>query len=342
MQPARLGFIGCGSHSTHNLYPMLRFARCKLVATCDVQREAAERNAAMFGGRPFTDVDAMLDAGGLDGVMICGSPQMHADLGRKVLSRGLPVFVEKPPAATLAQAEELVRQAEANGTFVMVGYMKRFATTYAKIRGFIDAGDFAVSSGLIRFTHWPNSDLTPMLLYMSIHPIDLAVSFFDEPAEVASCLHDASGVLSLALTIRFVSGRWVQLMLGGHGPRIQEHVELSGVFRGKHGYFAVDNVEHMELHTAGRDGIDLRTNVQADIKPELDLADIQTWRPDYAIPNLGQTTGFFAGYIGEVREFADAIVEKRKPRQCNAAVLPAMRIVDAVLRQPNGTTRLNG
>jgi len=309
MQELRIGFVGCGSHATNNLYPMLKYARCRLQAVCDLNRELAERNARLFGaeGAAYTDVHAMLDSEPLDGVIVVGPPAMHFAVGKSVLQRGIPLFVEKPPAGSLAEAEELVATAAAHETTVMVGFMKRFALTYAKIRQEIHDGRFAPSCGLFRYTHWAGNNLSSMLLGMSIHPIDLAISFFGPVAEVTALPNRSHDVLSLAVLLKHQGGQWSELMLGCHGPRIQEHVELSGVIEGKHGYFLVDDIIHLEEHTAGQNGIDVLAPTLPEITPIVDLHDIRSWRPDFGIPNMGQNSPFLAGYAGEIREFVDAI-----------------------------------
>lgn len=337
----KLAFIGCGTHSTHNLYPALKYAHCRLQAVCDLNADVAARNARIYGAPGvYTSAEKMLADEQLDGVLIVGAAELHHELGKKVLQRGLPLFVEKPPAPSLAAAQELVALAEAQHTFVMAGFMKRFALTYAKIGALIRSGEFVPSSGTFRYTHWAGNHLRGMLLGMSIHPIDLALSLFGEVKSVTSTSYDTGSVLSLGVTLKFTSGKWAHLTLGCHGPRIQEHVEISGVIGGKNGYFVVDNIAHLELHTAGLGGVDLLAPDLPLIQPEFKLEDIQVWRPDFAIPNMGQNSLFLNGYAGEIREFVDAIREKRIPAAGNREALQALRVIEAIYQQPNGTVEL--
>jgi len=344
-QFANVAFVGCGSHSTNNLYPMLKYSRCKLVAVCDKQEQLARRNAEIYGGKAYADVDKMLASEKLDGVLIVGPAEMHYELGKKVLERGVPLFIEKPPAPDLAKTLELVALAKAKKTFVMTAFMKRHGLCYAKIREFMKFGRFVPASGFFRYTHWSGTHMRGTLMGMSIHPIDLAISFFGDPAEVTSHWSVDGNFGSLALTIRFTSGKFAQLMLGS-SVRIQEHVEITGSFDGKDAAFVVDDVQHMELHTAGRNGIDLvackdgkwLTPEMYEIDPQFDLDDIKVWRPDYAIPNMAQNSPFLVGYAGEIREFANAILEKREPYPGTDDTPKAMRVIEAVTATPNGVS----
>ena len=331
----KVGFVGCGTQSTHNIYPMLKYSRCKLVAVCDADEGVARRNANLFGAGDafYTNADKMLDEQELDGVFVVGPSPMHYEVGSKVLARGIPLFVEKPPAPTLAQAEEMVALARKNKTIFMVGFMKRHGLPVKKAREMIDAGSFVPSAGFFKYGHWAMTNLNDMLFSMCSHPIDLAISFFGDVAEVNSTLYrDARNAISLAVTLRFESGKWAQLMLDASQPRIQERVEISGTYDGGNALLVVDNADHMELHRQGRVGIDVLAPLP-DINPQFDLADIQIWRPDNGIPNMGQTRHFFQGFAGEVREFADAILEKREPNPSGADSLKTMRVIAEILRQ---------
>lgn len=337
----RIGFIGCGTHATGNLYPMLKYAHCQLVATCDLKEELARRNAEVFGAKAFyTDYRKMLATEKLDGVIVVGPVDVHFQASSEALKLGLPVLVEKPPAFTVADTSKLVELARKHNTFVMAAYMKRFGVTYRKILDLVAQGRFKLSAATIRYTSWVGSDLAGIMLYMAVHPIDLMIAFFGAPTEVTSSLFDDNGAICVHLMLRFADGRWATVIVGCHGPRIQERAEFYGVIDGKHGSFYVDNVFDMELHTAGMKGTETIGNDLTAFEVQYDLEDIKMWRPDCGIPSHHSNGSFAGGYAGEVREFVNAIREKRRPTPSNEDLLPTMKVVEAVLAKPNGTTRL--
>ena len=223
-------------------------------------------------------------------------------------------------------------------------FMKRHALTYRKIREMIASGAFKPAAGFIKYSHWPATNLKWMLLAMSIHPIDLAIGLLGDVAEITSVMYQSERAISLAITLRFASGKWMQLMLDSSQPRIQERVEISGAMDAGNALIVVDNIIRMELHRQGMNGIDLVTSAGTpglhEIDPVFDLDDIKTWRPDYGIPNMGQNSPFLQGYAGEVREFADAILDHREPWPGTDDTTKAMRVIDAICRQPKGITRL--
>jgi len=336
----RIGFVGCGTHSTNNLYPMLKYAACELVATCDRDEALAKRNASLYNAKAsYGDYRQMMDKEQLDAVMVCGPFELHYEAGCEAMSRGLPVWVEKPPAPDLATTIKMIEVAKKHSTFFMIGFMKRFALTYRKAWEFVQNGRAKLSAGLFRYTHWHGMDLFSTMMGMAVHPIDLALSYFGVPSAVASTVYHADPKTPCVnLVLHFPDGRWATVLVGCHGPRIQEHVELYGMFDGKHGHIEIDNILNMALHTTGQGGCDVCVPTLQQVTPTFDLEDIKVWRPDLGIPNLGQCSTFAGGYAGEIREFVDAIREGRRAIPSNEDVLPVMKVVDAVLKTPNGTT----
>ena len=225
-EKVNLGFIGCGTHSTNNTYPMLAYTHGRLSAVCDLDLGLATRNAALYGDaatKVYTDADRMLGEAALDGVMIVGPPDMHYRYGLAALKRGLPVYVEKPPAPDLAKTLELVEAAKANGTFVMCGFMKRFGTSYKKLREMAEGGELQLSAGFFKYCHWSCGDIS-MMYGMSIHIIDLAISIFGRVKSVYSVSSKPNGSISVTLVLYHENGLHTQLMLDTSHPRIHERV----------------------------------------------------------------------------------------------------------------------
>ncbi len=72
--------------------------------------------------------------------MIVAAPaEAHYDLTAQALRAGKHVLVEKPIAATLAQADELGALAKERGLVLQVGHLERFSAAYQAMAGRIDA-----------------------------------------------------------------------------------------------------------------------------------------------------------------------------------------------------------
>jgi predicted dehydrogenase len=72
--PIRIGFVGIGWIAGTHMDALSQLEDAQPVAFCDLDSERAERAAARFGGRAYTDWRAMLDAESLDALYICLPP----------------------------------------------------------------------------------------------------------------------------------------------------------------------------------------------------------------------------------------------------------------------------
>ena len=127
----RLCTIGCGGQSRTAHGPShARYARehpdVELAACCDLNGDLAERYRTQFGyARAYTDLDAMLAAGRPDAIFLIVPVERTASLGARLLARGLPLLLEKPPGLTLAECDQLL--AAAGDTPHQVAFNRRFA-----------------------------------------------------------------------------------------------------------------------------------------------------------------------------------------------------------------------
>jgi myo-inositol 2-dehydrogenase/D-chiro-inositol 1-dehydrogenase len=128
MKQIRLAVVGAGSQCTKALMREYLHRRIDLVAICDIQLELAERNARNFGARAaYSDVAQMLETEKPDACMVVGPPQIHEEIGLRVLEAGCHLFIEKPAAPTIEGAKRLVDAAHKVGKTGQVGHMMRHA-----------------------------------------------------------------------------------------------------------------------------------------------------------------------------------------------------------------------
>ncbi len=110
-------------------------------------REANESFATDFGIPYFTDVDDALARDDVDIVSICSEPTRHASLTLKAVQAGKHVWVDKPIATTLHDADAIVRAVDEAG--ITLTYVHRLLSpTIAAARKSIDRGDVGLPYGL--------------------------------------------------------------------------------------------------------------------------------------------------------------------------------------------------
>jgi D-galactose 1-dehydrogenase len=132
MAPIRIGLVGVGKIARDQHVPaIMADPRFALVAT-------ASREGRLENVPAYTDIAAMLAASRpLDAVSICTPPLGRLDIAREAIDAGLAVMLEKPPAATLAEAEALVAAARAAGTSLFTTWHSREAAGVEHARAWL-------------------------------------------------------------------------------------------------------------------------------------------------------------------------------------------------------------
>ncbi|MBI3919911.1 MAG: Gfo/Idh/MocA family oxidoreductase [Armatimonadetes bacterium] len=322
---ARIAFIGAGNHATQSLYPNLaHIPEFELVAVCDLVEDRALAASRYYGAPEFfTEVDAMLDCVSPQGVCICGPAEMHFEVGLQVLRRGVPIFVEKPPALTLRQAEELARVAADSNAWGMVGFMKRFAPANVVTKEFMAGETFGTLSS-ISLIHGcgPYDNMRRMLLFNGIHLIDLARYFAGDVASLfAYGFHDGASGYAVSATMQFASGAVGHLnMNSGHTwTDCFEQTYLSGTGAGilNDGSRAVEVMSNAGRFAEGKD------------------MELFGWSNRYYVSGnmAGWASGghYTRGYHGELQHFARAVLRQAEPTATLEDGVEALRMVEGIL-----------
>jgi predicted dehydrogenase len=137
----RVGVVGCGEVTQIIHLPTLAQLadRFEVTALCDVSRSVLHGVADAWGvERRFEDLHALVAAPGVDVVLVANPDPFHAEATLAGIAAGKDVLVEKPMCLGLRECDEIVAAAEAAGTIVQVGYMRRHAQALAEAKRALD------------------------------------------------------------------------------------------------------------------------------------------------------------------------------------------------------------
>ncbi|MBW6526841.1 Gfo/Idh/MocA family oxidoreductase [Sphingomonas sp. RHCKR7] len=128
----RLGVIGTGDRGRALIQNINKTRNCTVAALCDpFAPHMAKARALVPAGTPvFTDHRALLDAEGVDAVVIATPLDLHARLTMDALDAGYPVFCEKAMARTIADCGAMVTRARQCGKVLQIGHQRLFNPTY--------------------------------------------------------------------------------------------------------------------------------------------------------------------------------------------------------------------
>jgi myo-inositol 2-dehydrogenase/D-chiro-inositol 1-dehydrogenase len=140
-QPVRIGLIGAGRIGTYHATTIARrLPEAELVLVADPATGAAARLAEPLGADATTDSQALIDDPRVEAVAITCASTAHADLVVAAARAGKAVFVEKPMAMTLADADRAIAACREAGVPLQVGFNRRFAADFAAARAIVADG----------------------------------------------------------------------------------------------------------------------------------------------------------------------------------------------------------
>ncbi len=120
----RVGVVGTGSLGQHHARIYSEMAEAELVGVYDVDSARAGQIAAKHGTRAFATMAEM--AASVEAASVVVPTDLHRSVAGELIEKGLHLLVEKPIAATTAEAEELVALAQRRKTILQVGHVERF------------------------------------------------------------------------------------------------------------------------------------------------------------------------------------------------------------------------
>ena len=137
----RVGLIGLGSMGRNHLRVLGLANGAKLVAVADPDPDALAAATAGSGAQGFAEPLALIAESDLDAVVIAAPTTTHLPLALAAIERRIAVLVEKPLAATPAEADLIVAAASAAGAPpVQVGHIERFNPAVLELGRLLDAG----------------------------------------------------------------------------------------------------------------------------------------------------------------------------------------------------------
>ena len=144
MSDIRIGIIGTGAIAGTHVEILRQNDAVKLGSVYDIQNDRAERFAAEFGMQALSGAeDVIADS---DAVYVTVPNNFHAEMTLKVLNHSKHVFCEKPFALDLADARKIVDAVEKEGVVYQLGFSRRLAPVYKKMKELITSGELTPKS----------------------------------------------------------------------------------------------------------------------------------------------------------------------------------------------------
>ena len=174
-----MAVIGVGALGRHHARILSELPEVDLVAVADSRIEQGQEVAAKCRSKWFADYRELVDSGRVDAVSVVVPTTAHRNVAGEFLTAGIPVLVEKPLAASVAEAQTLVDLARDNQALLQVGHIERFNPAFQAARSRIDQPKYIRAERTSTYT-FRSTDIG-VVHDLMIHDIDLVLALVQCP-----------------------------------------------------------------------------------------------------------------------------------------------------------------
>lgn len=163
----------------------LPYARC--IASVDIDMNRAKSMADAYGGEAYQDFKEMLKNESPDAVIVATPEFSHREAVVAAANKGCHIFVEKPLATSLEDADAMIKACSDAKVKLMTGHILRFESNCAMIQSAIQEGSigrflssYARRNATISEARRLQGRVSP-ITYIAVHDIDLMLWYHPEP-----------------------------------------------------------------------------------------------------------------------------------------------------------------
>ena len=226
MNELRAAVIGVGRLGAIHARKYAAIPHLRLTHVVDPDAARAAEIAGELDAIPLTDHRQLV--GAIDLASVAAPGVNHHAIASDLMRAGIDVLVEKPMAATLAEARDLKAIAERSGRILQIGHLERFNPAIVRLRSILRAPRFVECHRLAPFTE-RGTDVD-VVLDLMVHDLDVILSATGA-AEVVTL--EALGVAVLTdqidvanARIRFANGLIANLNTSRVAPRRERKIRF--------------------------------------------------------------------------------------------------------------------
>ena len=195
----KVGVLGAGHLGKIHIRLLKEVSDFELIGFYDPDFEKAKAWSAEIGVPFFENDDALIEQ--CDAIDIVTPTVAHYDCAVKCFKSGKHLFIEKPVAASMDEAREMLKLAHEANVKVQIGHVERFNPAFLASKDYISNPMFIETHRLAQFN--PRGTDVSVILDLMIHDIDIVLSVVKSPVKKIS----ASGVAVVSDTADIANAR---------------------------------------------------------------------------------------------------------------------------------------
>ena len=177
-----IGVLGCGRIGVmHAELIAQRIEGAHLAGVYDVVADSAQKVAAKFGCKHFSDPESLMSSADVNAIAICTSTDTHVEVLIMASKYKKPVFCEKPISLSLTETDRALKAISDSKTPLMLGFNRRYDPTHRSVRDSVANG----AIGDVHIARITSRDPAPppvayakvsggIFIDMTIHDFDMA------------------------------------------------------------------------------------------------------------------------------------------------------------------------
>jgi predicted dehydrogenase len=165
----RVGVIGVGHLGEYHVQKYKAISNAELVGVVDTNVERSNEIAQRYSTRVFEKHSELLSM--VDGVSLVVPTEIHFDVAKDILSKGIHLLIEKPITYKLEPADTLIRMAQEKNLVLQVGLVERFNPAVVKMKSILNQPVFIESHRMNLFA--ARGIDVDVVLDLMIHDLDI-------------------------------------------------------------------------------------------------------------------------------------------------------------------------
>jgi len=138
----KIGVIGCGYWGPNLIRNFHQIDRSKMAMATDLDQDRLKYIESLYPSvKTTTDYRDIINNPGIDAIAIATPVNTHKKFAIEAMEQGKHVFVEKPMASSVADAEAMIDLSESNECCLMVGHTFEYTAAVRKIKEIMDSGE---------------------------------------------------------------------------------------------------------------------------------------------------------------------------------------------------------
>lgn len=178
-RPLRMGVIGIGNMGKHHVRILSLLKDIELVGVSDINLERGIDIASKYQTHFYENYLDLLEH--VDAVCIAVPTKLHHQVGGRCLQAGVHVLIEKPIAASIAEAESLVNIAAENNCILQVGHIERFNPAFRELTKVVKTEEILALEARRLSPYSARANDVSVVLDLMIHDIDLLLELTASP-----------------------------------------------------------------------------------------------------------------------------------------------------------------